>query len=137
MRSLPLAALLLAACSPDNSADFAGIYGSGSRDRLCLKKEGEDFRVGVIAYGNGNTNCSFRGTGTYIEGTVGELLSIHPAGDSQCEYYVELFQPELTLRPNGPACDYYCGPGASLEHKSFKRLDKREPVTDFAGDPLC
>src|SRR5262245_8637717 len=137
MRSILPMVLLLAACSPDNSAEFAGVYGSGPRDRICLTGGDDNLGIGLIAYGKGQANCSFKGRAAYIEGTVGPLLEVHPQGDTRCEFHIDLTKPDLVVTPNGPACDYYCGPGASLEGKAFSKLEKPEPVEDLAGEPLC
>lgn len=73
----------------------------------------------------------------------GELASrvafneIVPNGNDACRVRIEdSGTGALRLQSNGQ-CAYYCGPGASLEGKTFTRMEKAEQVTDIAGDPLC
>lgn len=111
------------------SASEILVFAGQGRDRLCLK-QGEE-RAGFITYAaTGDANCSVRGT-------TGEAGSIRPDGDTACTIPFTRDGDRITLRDGGPACAYYCGPGASLAGKTFARMDKMETVTDFVGDPLC
>jgi hypothetical protein len=112
------------------TADGATLVFAGEgRDRLCLK-EGEQ-RAGVITYAaSGDNNCSVRGAAA----GSGE---IRPDGDSSCVIPLRREGDRITLGVAGPACAYYCGPGASLSGKTFARMDRADAVTDLAGEPLC
>lgn len=125
-------ALLLAACSPVPSKEPAdsGTYAGQGRDRLCMKGS----RIGFIAYGQGNTNCSLRGR---FDRAGEHLLTIIPDGDRDCRIGVEEQGETLRLGEAGQACAYYCGPGAGFEGKGFTRNSDATPAVDFAGDPLC
>ena len=113
--------------SPEMSA--VEVYASGPRDRLCLKP-GEQ-RVGVITYAaSGDGNCALRGT---VTGTN----LIKPDGDGSCAILFERNGDRIVLKGGGYSCRYYCGPGASLEGKSFSKVDGEAAATDLAGDPLC
>ena len=131
MRILPLA-LLLAACSPASPEPDAEplLYAGGGRDRLCLAGA----RVGFIAYGAGDTNCSVRGR---AERAGEQSLTIVPDGDQDCRIDVQEQGGSLRLGRVAAACAYYCGPGASFEGKAFSRNASASPAVDFAGDPLC
>jgi hypothetical protein len=128
-------ALSVAACreveeAPATSETAAAtiVYASEGRDRLCLK-EGEQ-RAGFITYAaSGNANCSVRGS------TDGKV--IRPDGDASCAITMERDGDRLTLLAGGPACAYYCGPGADFANTSLVRMDRPEPVRDLAGDPIC
>lgn len=108
--------------SPETYASFAG----SGRDRLCVG--GPNAAAAVMSYGDGDNNCLVRGR---IEG--GALI---PNGDESCRIPVKETGDSIAI--GTPAsCAYYCGPGATLAGKTFSRMDKPEPVTDIAGDPLC
>ena len=140
---LSASALLLAGCgreqaptneaaqaSPQAAQDDTVVFRSGARDRLCLK----DGQVAVVSYAQaGNANCTVRGT---LDTSAAEAV-IRPDGDTSCAIPMTRTGDRATLGAAGPACAYYCGPGASLEGKSFDRAPTPEPVTDVAGDPLC
>ncbi|GAA4018451.1 hypothetical protein GCM10022280_17450 [Sphingomonas swuensis] len=112
---------------PDAAA--AEVYASGPRDRLCLKP-GEQ-RAGIITFAKtGDSNCSVRGSITNPQ-------AIRPDGDTTCAILYNRDGDTLTLLTGDNSCAYYCGPGASLEGKTFVRMDNPMPVTDIAGDPLC
>ena len=139
-RPLILSLLLLAACrnaAPEgNQAEaepaaprpqaFVSYAGSG-RDRLCIGGPNAD--AGVVAYGEGDSNCLVRGR---IEN--GALI---PNGDQGCRLPVSEDGDRMTFGPLPESCAYYCGPGASLAGKTFTRMEKPEPASDLAGDPLC
>ena len=141
MRLLFLPLLLLAGCGrdepqavPTTEATPAGIaiYAAQGRDRLCLSaKAGE--QAGLITFAaTGDANCSLRGSWT-----DGASAAIRPAGDPACTIPIESEGDVVTLGRPTPGCGYYCGPGATFEGKTFVRMDKPAPVTDFAGDPIC
>lgn len=138
-RLLPLL-LLTAACNredaPTNAADATGtefaVYAAEGRDRMCLSLR-PGGKAGVITYaGTSDSNCSMRGTWT-----DGPAAAINPTEDPSCSVPVESEGDVVTLGRPTPGCAYYCGPGASLEGKTFVRMDKPDRVTDLAGDPLC
>ena len=139
MRFLPLA-VLLSACAAEPARDLPepGHYAGDGRDRLCIAAmEPEVLRGGVIAFGRGDVNCSAAGA---IEG-AGTSLALVPKGESNSadDCRIPLFVEGATLRFGElpAACAYYCGPGATLSGKRFRRTDAGSGVTDLAGDPLC
>lgn len=137
-----LAALLLGGCGRGEDEGQAtaaatntpapvdiGAFAGEGRDRLCLKSGTAE--GGVITYAaQGDTNCSLR------FGTANPER-LEAANDPSCTIPLSRNGDRLTLGQPSAGCAYYCGPGASLEGKSFVRMDKAEPVTDLAGDPLC
>ena len=130
MRILALA-LLLAACSPAAPEPDAErrLYAGQGRDRLCVAGD----RVGFIAYGQGNANCSVRGR----LNRIGDRPAIIPDGDQDCRIEVREQGGTLRLGKVAAACTYYCGPGASFEGRAFSESSSASPAVDFAGDPLC
>lgn len=140
--SIPLAALLLAACGEaqpqDNAAAPAAsaapasamtVYAGAGRDRLCLDRRAG--RAGFIAYGAGSdVNCSVRGRLT-------DPNTIRPDGDSSCAIRLSEDGGVIRLVGDGTACAYYCGPGASFDGARFQRDHNGPTATDLAGDPLC
>jgi len=78
----------------------------------------------------GDPNCSFRGA-------ISNPQSIRPDGDATCAILFNRDGDTVTLLTGDKSCAYYCGPGASLEGRTFTRMAKPEPVTDLARDPLC
>ncbi|GAA4039791.1 hypothetical protein GCM10022281_20820 [Sphingomonas rosea] len=105
------------------------VFAGAGRDRLCLKEEGK--RVGLITFAkSGDANCSIRGSDTGPQ-------AIRPDGDVKCAILYNRQGDTVTLLTGNNACAYYCGPGASLEGKTFVRMDKPDQVTDLGGDPLC
>jgi hypothetical protein len=142
---LLLAALSLAGCEgaePEVAAAKAaasgGSYAGEGRDRMCLKS-GEP-EGGLITYApTGVANCSLRFTVRYSEGST-STGTLAAANDPACTISFtrkEQGAEGFTLGQPSPGCAYYCGPGARLDGKSFVRMDRAEPVTDLAGDPLC
>ena len=141
MRALILPLLLLAACDrtePRSStaegttpASFPSVLywrGEGC-DRLCQRPN--EKRVGLITYAaNGNANCSMRGS-------LSQTGFLTPDGDERCMVRLQSRGDTIKLTEVGAACAYYCGPGASLENKAFRRMAGPEPANDFGGDPLC
>ena len=135
MRFLPFAALLLAACSQEPAAPeiATGSYAGEGRNRLCIAGDETARRAGVIAYGSGDSNCSASGR---VEQVPGGLILV-PRGEGDCRIPLIVEGNAVRVGSMPAACSYYCGPGATLSGISFTRLDKAEPVTDLAGDPLC
>ena len=131
MRLVLPAFLLLAACSggTPQSPPERVLYDGEGRDRLCLAGE----RAGLIAYGEGDANCSVRGR---VEKT-GEQLTIIPDGDEDCRIDARQQGETIRIRSLSAACNYYCGPGASFDGKAFAKNAAASPAVDFAGDPLC
>ncbi len=112
--------------------DLQTFAGTG-KDRLCVG--GTSAPAAMITYASdGMNNCSARGR--FEE--AGSKLFFVAQEDSNCRIEVRREgDTRLTLGRPSPACAYYCGPGASLENKTFTRMEKPEPVSDLAGDPLC
>ncbi|MDQ3078083.1 MAG: hypothetical protein M3Q83_04485 [Pseudomonadota bacterium] len=142
MRFIPFAAILLAACSNEPSAPtvVTGIFAGDGRDALCIVGEAGQQRAGFIAYGAGDNNCSARGR---VE-SGGANWTLVPDGDEECRIPFGVEGDRISLRPGNASCSYYCGPGASFAEKSFQRAERadkaaaaRNPMVDFAGDPLC
>ena len=125
--------LILAACSsePEAAAGVAaGLFAGAGRDRLCVAGEGAGQRAGLIVYAaSGDTNCSATGR---IAG--GALV---PSGDRECRIPLTFDAAGARIGAVPRACAYYCGPGASLDGKTFRKSDAATPATDLAGDPLC
>jgi hypothetical protein len=102
---------------------------------LCLK-DGET-SGGLITFASGtDANCSLRFDARKAEGSA-EAGTLAAQNDPTCTMKFTQSQGRLQLSTPSPACAYYCGPGASLEGKTFVRMDKPAPVTDLGGDPLC
>ena len=128
-------ALLVTACSkqPAEPGLAGGTFAGEGRDRLCIAGEAGTFRAGLIAYGRGDVNCSASGS---LQ-RVGQEWALIPKGEGDCRIPLAIDGNSVRIGQPPAACDYYCGPGASLTGKSFSRLGKAEIVTDLAGDPLC
>ena len=136
MRFTCLAALLLAACSeggvPGNS--LVGDYRGPGRDALCVAREGEALKAGLITYGDGDSNCSVNGRAEIRA----DALVVIPRGDSECSVEIRVANGSAKVGARSPACAYYCGPGADYSGRELRRTpDAATKVTDFAGDPLC
>ena len=131
---LPLG-LLLAACSqqPAEPTVAVGTFAGEGRDRLCLAGEAANYRGGLIVYGEGDANCSASGK---IE-VQGPALTLIPRGEGDCRIPLTIEGNSVRIGQVPASCSYYCGPGASLQAKSFNRSDMGAAVTDLAGDPLC
>ena len=136
MKRIPLAILLLAACSQQQPAEpsiAAGTFAGEGRDRLCISGEGDSLRGGLIVFGQGDANCSVSGR---IEGQ-GDQLALVPRGEGPCRIPLTIDGNTARLGEAPSSCSYYCGPGASMAGKSFNRSDMGAKVVDLAGDPLC
>jgi hypothetical protein len=136
MRFLPLAPLLLAACSPSaNPGDaLVGAYRGQGRDALCIAREGEALKAGFIIYGGGATNCSFAGRAEIRGGAV----VVTPRGESECSVDIGIANGVAKFGGRTPSCEYYCGPGADYSGRALQRApDPSRSVADFGGDPLC
>jgi hypothetical protein len=144
---LLLAALSLAGCDQTEpevaaatpaAAAAGGSYAGEGRDRMCLKSGEPD--GGLITYAaTADANCSLRFATRYAEGST-TAGTLEASNDPACT--ISFTRKDdgggaFTLGVPSPGCAYYCGPGASLNGKSFVRMDKAEPVTDLAGDLLC
>ena len=136
MRFACLAVLLLAACSEGvGSGDsLVGNYRGQERDALCIAREGEGLKAGLIAYGDGDTNCSLSGHAQIR----GDALVIAPRGDSECSVEISIANGVATVGQRTAACAYYCGPGANFAGRKLRKAPDTSPkVSDFAGEPLC
>ena len=135
MRILTLSLLLLAACSqePAQPTLATGTFAGNGRDRLCIAGDAGAYRAGLIAYGEGNNNCSASGR---LE-RVGESWALVPKGEGDCRIPLALEGNVIRLGQPPAACSYYCGPGAAMAGKSYNRSDMGAKAVDHAGDPLC
>jgi hypothetical protein len=136
MRFLLLTVLMLAGCSNAGDSDdsLVGIYHGQDRDALCIAREGEGLKAGLIAYGDGDMNCSFSGRAQIS----GNSLVLTPRGDSECSVEIDIANGIATLGQRAAACAYYCGPGANFGgRKLLKTPEASAKVSDFAGDPIC
>lgn len=132
--TIPLV-LLLAACSqqPAEPSLATGTFSGEGRDRLCIAGEPGAYRAGLIAYGEGNANCSAAGR---LE-PAGAAWALVPKGEGDCRIPLEIEGNAVRVGQLSAACSYYCGPGASLAGKSYNRADMGAKAVDLAGDPLC
>ena len=131
---LPLA-LLLAACSqqPAEPTLTAGTYAGQGRERLCIAGEPGNYRGGLIAFGEGDVNCSASGR---IEGEA-NTFALVPRGEGPCRIPLTIEGNTVRIGEVPAACSYYCGPGASMAGKAYNRVDMGAKAVDLAGDPLC
>ena len=142
MRLILYSMLLLAACSRDPTPPGLdpGLFAGEGRDALCIAGKAGDQRAGFIAYGDGDANCSASGR-LVAEGNGFALV---PKGEGDCRIPVTQNEAGVTIGAPPASCSYYCGPGASLDDKSFRRVSPGDagatasnPMVDFGGDPLC
>jgi len=135
MRRVVPFALLLAACSqePGQPTLTAGTFAGEGRDRLCIAGEPGAYRGGLIAYGDGDLNCSASGR---LE-PAGAGWALIPKGEGECRIPLEIQGNVVRIGQPPASCDYYCGPGAKLAGKSYNRSDMGAKAVDLAGDPLC
>jgi hypothetical protein len=128
--------LLLAACSQEQDSAFeiaTGTFAGDGRDRLCVAGEAGNYRAGVIAFAEGDANCSATGR---IDAKNGQYALV-PRGEGACRIPIRIEGNTVRIDALPSACSYYCGPGATLEGKSFNRADMGATAVDLAGDPLC
>jgi hypothetical protein len=136
MRFACLAAILLAACSrgAEPGEELVGNYRGSDRDGLCIAREGEGLKAGLIVFGAGNMNCSLNGRAEMR----GNSLIVTPRGDSECSVEIQFTKGVARLGLRTPSCTYYCGPGADYSGRVLHKMPiGPTKVTDFAGDPLC
>jgi hypothetical protein len=134
MRSIFLLSLLMAACSqpPDAPTIATGTYSGGGGDRLCIAGEAGAYRSGLIAYGQNDVNCSASGS---LE-PAGAGWVLIPKGEGPCRIPLQVQGNVATIGQPPEACTYYCGPGADMAGRTYRRSLGAKAV-DFAGDPLC
>lgn len=135
MTRIPLPFLLLAACSQPPAAPSlpVGSFAGEGRDRLCIAGEPGNYRAGLISYGSADTNCSARGQ---IEvGSDG--VALVPRGEGPCRIALVVEGDRVSIGKLPAACSYYCGPGADMAGKSFRRTAGGGAAVDLVGDPLC
>lgn len=127
--------LLLTACSSEHAQPqlAEGTYVGDGRDRLCIAGAPGAYRAGVIVYGKGDINCSAVGR---LEHSP-EGWNLVPRGEGDCNIPIAIQGSIARIGRITAACDYYCGPSASLAGKSFTRSDANDKAVDLAGDPLC
>ena len=135
MRIIPVTFLLLSACSqePSQPTLSTGTFAGQGRDRLCIAGEAGAYRAGLIAYGDGNANCSASGR---ME-TAGKDWVLVPRGEGGCRIPITIDGNIVRVGQVPAACSYYCGPGAALVGRSYNRADMGAKAVDLAGDPLC
>jgi len=135
MRTIIPMALLLAACSrqPENPSIPTGTYAGQGRDRLCIAGEAGGYRAGLIAYGQGDVNCSAAGK---LE-PAGAGWVLIPKGEGPCRIPIEIQGNVVRIGQPPAACAYYCGPSAEMAGRTYNRADMGAKAVDLAGDPLC
>ena len=131
---LPLA-LLLAACSqqPTEPVVPTGTFAGEGRDRLCIAGEPGNYRAGLIAFGEGDVNCSASGR---VETNNGRIALV-PRGEGSCRLALTVEGNSVRIGEVPAACAYYCGPGATMTGKAFNKAEMGAAAVDLAGDPLC
>ena len=131
---LPLA-MLLAACSqqPAEPSLTTGTFAGSGRDRLCIAGEPGNYRAGLIAFGEGDVNCSASGR---IESQGGKLALV-PRGEGPCRIPLTIEGNIVRIGEVAAACSYYCGPGAAMAGKTYSKANMGAAAVDLAGDPLC
>jgi len=135
MRTIIPVALLVAACSQqaENPSIPTGTYAGQGRDRLCIAGEAGGYRAGLIAYGQGDVNCSAAGK---LE-PAGAGWALIPKGEGPCQIPIEIEGNVVRIGQPLAACAYYCGPGAGMAGRTYNRADMGAQAVDLAGDPLC
>ena len=128
-------ALLLAACSQraENPSIPTGTYAGQGRDRLCIAGEPGNYRGGLIAFGQGDINCSASGR-VVAEG--GQFVLV-PQGEGDCRIPLEIDGNVVRVGQPPAGCGYYCGPGADMAGRTYNRADMGAKAVDLAGDSLC
>ena len=127
--------LLLSACSqePTQPTVPTGIFAGDGRDRLCIAGEASAYRAGLIAYGEGDNNCSASGR---LE-KAGDGWMLVPKGEGDCRIPLTIDGNVIRMGQAPAACAYYCGPGATLAGRSYNRTNMGPKAVDLAGTPLC
>jgi len=135
MRTIIPVVLFLSACSQhaENPSIATGTYTGQGRDRLCIARDAGNYRGGLIAFGQGDINCS--ASGRVI--AEGERFVLVPRGESDCRIPLEIAGNVVRVGQPPAACAYYCGPGAKMAGRSYNRADMGAKAVDLAGDPLC
>ena len=131
---LPLG-LLLAACSqqPAEPSLTTGTFAGEGRDRLCIAGEAGNYRAGLVAFGEGDVNCSASGRIQFQD----KQLALVPRGEGGCRIPLTIQGNAVRIGDLPAACSYYCGPGAAMTGKTYNRADMGAKAADLAGDPLC
>ncbi len=162
MRSLPIAALLLAACHTapsatprrdtpgdqlETAAEAAGVVADPSRvdpiglyahdtDRLCLvPADAGAYRVGALVSYDGGQGCAARGTAT----RSGDRLDLTLA---ECRFTARFEGDRVSFPAELPAaCDNACTGRATLVALSVERLSdslaEASALRDQHGRALC
>ena len=135
MRKIIALTLLLTACSqqPAEPSVTGGSFAGPGRDRLCISGEAGALRAGLIAYGEGDVNCSAAGK---LEQS-GQNWMLVPKGEGDCRIPLNIAGDIVRIGQPPASCTYYCGPGATMAGKSFTHSNEGQPAADLAGDPLC
>ena len=135
MRPIIAIALLLAACSqkPNSPGMTTGAFAGEGRDRLCIAGEASAMRAGLIAYGQGNANCSAAGN---LQQAGADWVLV-PKGEGDCRIPIHIDGNTVRIGQPPAACSYYCGPEATMVGKAFNRANMGAKAVDLAGDPLC
>ena len=135
MRPILAFTMVLTACSqqPAEPSLQTGTFAGQGRDRLCIAGEMGALRAGLIAYGEGDANCS--ASGSFKQ--AGQDWVFVPRGEGDCRIPLKIEGDSVMVGQLPAACSYYCGPGASMAGKSFNRSASASPAVDLTGDPLC
>ncbi len=130
MRFSILAAALLTSCSEPSSPPAATglkeeLYiAADGRGRLCVFPGGKD--AAIIAFARDSlVNCAAVGR---IEG-AGATVALIPAGEGACRIPLQIRGDTIIVGKPGPACDYYCGPGAALDGHEYRWTDNSTAET--------
>ena len=105
MRSILILAPLLAACSQEAAQPSlaTGTFAGEGRDRLCIAGDPGAYRAGLIAYGEGNANCSAAGR---LEQS-GATWVLVPQGEGDCRIPLEINGNIARIGRPPAACSYY------------------------------
>ncbi len=135
MRAFLPFALLMSACSQQPQAPTlaTGTFSGEGRDRLCIAGDAGNYRAGLIAFGEGNVNCSAAGS-LQADGAGWVLV---PKGEGPCRIPIMIEGNMVRVGQAPAACAYYCGPGADMAGRAYNRSDMGAQAVDLAGDPLC